>query len=194
MYSKSLFTNKSNVGTMQRTMMNPVGELALTSKLFSQETYDALKAVEEYYTFHLSAREYDMIPTDYDRFLRLYNTIHTSMQKISNKSLKLLFQITEEGLNGAINAAGLNYSNTELTLQNAMLQQRIDDILSGKNNKYAFDQTRGQLSIQKSFKLAPLFSYYILLYGMPEPTVGFDQAKLAMLLSILEKNCVDPYK
>jgi hypothetical protein len=167
---------------------------SLTNLIFNQQTYAALKAVEEYYTIHLSTQTYDMIPTDYTRFLHLYNIIHTTMDSISNKSLKLLFKITEEGLNGAINAYGLNYSNTELTLQNAMLQQRIDDILSGKNNKYALDQTRGQLTIQKSFKLAPLFSYYIMLYGMPEPGVGFDQAKLAMLLSILEKNCVDPYK
>jgi hypothetical protein len=33
-----------------------------------------------------------------------------------------------------------------------------------------------------------------MLYGLPEAGVGFDQAKLSVLLSILERQNIDPYK
>jgi hypothetical protein len=33
-----------------------------------------------------------------------------------------------------------------------------------------------------------------MLYGMPAYGVGFDEYKLAVLLSIFEKNGIDPYK
>ncbi len=192
MYSKSLFNQ--NVNTT-RTVMNPVGipNSGVGGLIFTSETQQAIKAIQEYYTWNLANKTYTLIPTDYDKFLHLYYIIHSTIGKISNKNLKLLFQITEDGLQGAMNAYGLNFSNTDLTVQNTMLQQKIDEILSGKNVKNAFDKNTGQLRLQKSFKLAPLFSYYIMLYGMPEPGVGFDQAKLALLLSILEKYCIDPY-
>jgi hypothetical protein len=190
MYSKSLFNRNAN---LERSVINPVG-VSGASLIFSQETLNALKAVQEYYTVNMSSKNYDRIPTDYQKFLRLYNIIQTSYAKITNKNLQLLFKITEEGLIGAMNAYGLNFTATELTLENNMLKKNIEDILSGKNVKNAFGSNTGQLTIKKSFTLAPLFSYYIMLYGVPERGVGFDQNKLAMLLSILEKHCIDPYK
>jgi hypothetical protein len=178
---------------MERSVINPVG-IPSAQLIFSMETYNALKAVQQYYTFNMANEKYNQIPTDYEKFLRLYNIIHTSYLKISDKNLKLLFQITEEGLTGAMNSYGLNYTTTELTLENAVLRKQIEEILSGKNVKNAFTASNGQLSVRKTFTLAPLFSYYIMLYGMPEAGVGFDQYKLSVLLSVLEKNCIDPYK
>lgn len=193
MYSKSLFSQNVN---MTRTVINPVGipNSGVGSVLFTQDTYRAIQAIQEYYTWNMANKKYTLIPTDYDKFLHLYSIVYSTKNKITNKNLKLLFQITEEGLQGAMNAYGLNYSNTDLTVQNAMLQQKIDEILSGKNVKSAFDKNTGQLRLQKTFQLAPLFSYYIMLHGMPDPGVGFDQEKLAILLSILEKYCIDPYR
>lgn len=190
MYSKSLFNRNSN---MERSLINPVG-VSSAQLIFSQETMNALKAVQEYYTLNLSIKKYDKIPTDYQKFLHLFKIISASQAKINNKNLKLLFKITEEGLMGAMNSYGLNFTATELTLQNNILKQQIDDILSGKNVKSAFGTNTGQLSIKKAFTLAPLFSYYIMLYGLPEHGVGFDQYKLSTLLNILEKHCIDPYK
>jgi hypothetical protein len=180
---------------MVRSVINPVGIGSANGLVFSLETYNALKAVQQLYTFNLANRTYDKIPTDYDKYLRLYHTVIMTKKRVGgNKNLQLLFQITEEGLTGAFNAYGLNYTVVELTLQNTLLQKTIDDILSGKNVKSALTNTTGQFTIQKSFTLAPLFSYYILLYGMPEAGVGFDQDKLSLLLSILEKHCIDPYR
>jgi hypothetical protein len=190
MYSKSLFNQNTN---MVRSVINPVG-VSNSQMTFNMETYEALKAVQEFYTWNLANKEYAKIPTDYNKFLRLYYIITGQLKKVSNKSLKLLFQITEEGLQGAMNAYGLNYTNIELTIENASLKKQIDDILSGRNKKHAFHSSGGHFTLKKSFTLAPLFSYYIMLYGMPDPGVGFDQDKLAVLLNILEKNCINPYK
>lgn len=178
---------------MERSVINPVG--IPSSQLFiNAETYNALRAVQKYYTLNMANENYNQIPTDYEKFLHLYRIIHTSYLKTTNKNLKLLLQISEEGLTGAMNSYGLNFTNTELLLENEILRKQIDEILSGKNVKNAFTASKGQLSIKKTFTLAPLFSYYIMLYGMPEAGVGFDQYKLSVLLSILEKNCIDPYK
>lgn len=191
MYSKSLFNRNTN---MERSMINPVGVSTSSQMFFSPETVRAIKAVQEFYTFNLANKSYSMIPTDYEKYLNLYNTVTTTYVKTMDLNLKMLFKITQEGLMGAINAYGLNFTVTELTLQNTILQKTIDDLISGVNVKSAIGKNTGNLSVKKSFTLAPLFSYYIMLYGMPEAGAGFDQSKLAVLLSILEKNCINPYK
>jgi hypothetical protein len=42
--------------------------------------------------------------------------------------------------------------------------------------------------------LAPLYSYYIYLYGMPAYGVGFDATKLSLLATIMTKYGLNPYK
>lgn len=190
MYSKSLFNRNAN---MERSMINPVG-LPSSTLSFTNETIIAIKAVQAFYTFNLANKSYSMIPTDYSKYLNLYNTVTTSYLNTMDLNLKMLLKITQEGLMGAMNAYGLNYSVTELTLQNNILQKTIDDLIAGVNLKPAIGKVTGNLSIKKSFTLAPLFSYYIMLYGMPAAGVGFDQSKLSVLLSILEQNGIDPYR
>jgi hypothetical protein len=74
-----------------------------------------------------------------------------------------------------------------------MLNKKNDDILSGKNEVSALGDTSGQIAISKTFKLAPLYSYYIYLYGMPVYGVGFDATKLSLLSTILNKYGINPY-
>jgi hypothetical protein len=189
MYSKSLLTNNSN---LVKTILNPIGESS-TQNIFSLETLSALRAVQQFYTFNMSSKSYDKIPTDYDKFLHLFHIIHSNYQSITNPALRLLFKITEEGLIGALNSYGMNYTTNQMLDENASLKKTIEDLLSKVNIKPAFPVSQGNMSIQKTFTLAPLFSYYIMLYGMPERGVGFDQVKLSSLLEVLEKQCIDPY-
>jgi hypothetical protein len=105
----------------------------------------------------------------------------------------LLFQTTIEGLSGAMNAYGLSVDKTELKLKITLLEKTISDMESNVNVVNAVTASNGQYSLKKSFTLAPLFSYYIMLYGLPEAGVGFDQNKLSILLSILENQCINPY-
>jgi hypothetical protein len=108
--------------------------------------------------------------------------------------LRLLFKIANDGLLGALNSKTLNADNVDLNFQVLMLNKKVDDILSGKNEVKALGDTSGEISITKTFKLAPLYSYYIYLYGMPEYGVGFDAAKLSLLVAIMNKYGINPYK
>ena len=194
MYSKSFLTQ--SVTVTNRSFINPTSSATVDfggQTTFTNETYLALKAIQEFYTFNLASKTYTNIPTDYNRFLYLYRIVHTTYQRITNTSLRLLFQITEEGLVGAINSFDLNYLNTELVQRNSELQTTIDQLISGVNMRSAIKTDIGNVSLQKTFTLAPLFSYYIMLYGMPESGVGFNQDKLANLLYIMETNNIDPY-
>jgi hypothetical protein len=67
--------------------------------------------------------------------------------------------------------------------------------LTGKNEKVVeMAQASGQLNITKSFKLAPVFNYYIIIYGMPAYGVGFDPVKINFLVDILKSKGINPYK
>ena len=197
MYSKSLFGyGRSLCGP---SVINPVGcgyggyGNISSDFIITEQVLNALKEIQHDYTLPMSTENYSAIPTDYNRYLRLFGILDNTIPKVVNGELKLLLLIAQEGLTGAVKSYGLNYSNVELGLQNSILRQTIDDILSNKNVVPAISSTRGQFTINKTFTLAPLFSYYILLYGMPAYGEGFDESKLAILLSVLEKNCINPY-
>jgi len=199
MISKSLLTQSVSSGN--RYLTNPMISTATISSssigsinpIFTNETYIALKAIQELYTFNSASKTYRNIPTDYNKFLYLYRTVHATYQNTTNLGLRLLFQITEDGLIGAINSFDLNYLNTELTQRNSELQLTINDFENKVNVKSVLKTDTGNVSFQKSFTLAPLFSYYIVLYGMPAAGVGFDPEKLSNLLYIMEQNNIDPY-
>jgi hypothetical protein len=197
MYSKSFLTQSVSAGN--RSFLNPGVSSSSVSvdiagqSTFTNETYLALKTIQELYTFNSAEKTYKNIPTDYTKFLYLYRTVHTTYQSITNPNLRLLFQITEEGLISAINSFGLNTQNIEVLQRNTELQATIEQLITGVNVKPVIKTDSGNVSFQKTFKLAPLFSYYIMLYGMPESGVGFDKEKLSNLLFLMEKNNIDPY-
>jgi hypothetical protein len=160
---------------------------------FSNETILAIRAIQQSYTVNLANQTYSKIPTNYSQFLYLYGVLTNTISSISDENLKLLFQTTIEGLSGSMNAFGLSVDKTELNFKINILEKTIADMESNKNVRIAITAPCGQYKLNKTFTLAPLFSYYIMLYGLPEPGVGFDQAKLSILLSILEKQSIDPY-
>ena len=194
MYSKSFFNSSSNNSRSMISPVNPNINFSSSSTSFelSNSTLELLNTVEKNYTSNLALKKYTNIPNDYETLLNLYNLL-LNADTNNSQSLNILFQIAEEALLGSMNAYGLNFTAIETTLRNDMLQKTIDDMISGKNKKTVYSNSSGNLSIKKSFVLAPLFSYYISLYGMPEKGVGFDQKKLSMLLAILEKNGINPY-
>jgi len=128
------------------------------------------------------------------KYLTLYNTVTTAQKYYkSNTSLYILFQITAEALTGAMNSYGLNTLNVELKVQNIDLQSVIEQLLSKENVKTAYAEVSGGLEMTKTFELAPLFVYYIQLYGVPEMGAGFDPNKLYIVLTALENSGIDPY-
>lgn len=200
--SKSMFFN-TMVSYSEKSVLNPVGirrvNNATTTVITNQTNVTdielaSLKEIEEYYTSNLAGKTYTQIPTDFTRYLKLFDIVNKARIKYhSNTALSLLFQITTEGLTGSMNAFGLNTLNVELEIQNTWYQEQLQQIINGVNVNPAFDQNTGTLSMMQTFELAPLFTYYIKMYGIPSPGVGFDPVKLNIVLTALENMGINPY-
>ena len=193
---KSLFTNLL-LPSHSRLLYNPIyqdnilTDLILTNKSF----INTLKIIEEFYIKNMANKKYELIPNDYNNYITLYFALHNVLIRTSNPQLKLLFKITQEALMGAMNSYTIYGNNLLLNLDVNNLQNKINDILSNKNEKMVeLANASGQLNISKSFKLATVFNDYILIYGLPEYGVGFDPIKIAFLVDLLKKRGIDPYK
>jgi hypothetical protein len=92
-----------------------------------------------------------------------------------------------------MNVFGLNINNIELNIKNIMLQNRLDSVLSAKNEKNMIVRSEENYNLKKTFTLLPLYSYYISLFGIPEEGNGFDLNKIQMIKTILETNNINPY-
>lgn len=182
--SKSLMTG---VTTTNKSLINPVSTSSQQELQFSREFIQSLNKIETDYVEKMATRKFLQIPNSVPAFLSLNDTMLTEISKQKNTNLKLLFQIARDGLDGALKSRTLFMENAELDIRVLALQKKNDDILSGKNEVKALGCTSGQFSINKTFKLAPLYSYYIYLYGMPASGVGFDATKLSLLTTLMKK-------
>jgi hypothetical protein len=142
----------------------------------------------------MADRKYLEISQDIDIYLALLYKINLSIAQTKDNKFKLLLEIARDGLIGALHTRTLYTDVTELTVKNTILEKRIEDILSGKNEISAMDDTSGEFVITKTFKLAAVYSYYITLYGLPAFGVGFDTTKLSLLVDILRRHGIDPFR
>ena len=203
MVSKSFFYNSVQVNKM-RPLYNPVfssqaiaagNEGSGDLSFITADDLVSFKEIEQKYGYRIEHKLYEQIPNDYDKYIKLYVMVNKVKAKIKNDKLLTLVQIAQEALVGAINSYALYGSNVSLTLDKVGLNKTINDILTGKNEKFIeMAQATGQLSITKSFKLAPVFNYYIIIYGMPAFGVGFDPVKINFLVDVLKSRGVNPYK
>jgi hypothetical protein len=159
----------------------------------NSNTITALDIIQQNYVQKMSDKNYLGISNSMEEYLLLYNIVSTEMTKQTNTNLLKLLQLANNALTGSLHSKTLNEANTDLNLQNLLLNRKIDDILSGKNEVKALGSTEGEFVITKTFKLAPLYSYYIYLYGMPAYGVGFDPSKLNILVAMLQKYNINPY-
>ena len=189
--SKSLMTGAQNTS---KSMVNPVSTSSQQELQFGADLTHALNIIQNQYVSKEAAKKYLEIPELMSQYLSLNDTMTVSIAKQRNTNLRLLFNIANDGLLGALNSKTLNANNVDLNFQVLMLNKKVDDILSGKNEFVAMGNVQGEISITKTFKLAPLYSYYIYLYGMPAYGVGFDAGKLALLVAIMNKYGINPYK
>lgn len=160
---------------------------------FDMDLISSLNEINMQYVKNLADKNYTAIPEDFANYLRLYDTVFTFQRTRTNDNLLLLFDITLNGLKGSVESYSLFTQNISLALNNSVLEKRIEDILSGKNEANAMSTATGTLTMTKTFVLAPLFSYYIVIFGMPAEGVGFDPKKLSTVLDILNENGIDPY-
>jgi hypothetical protein len=191
------------IGYEYRSMINPVSgsHLVVSSGTGSGpgtnitlEELQSLYVIQELYTLNLANKTYEHIPTSLTQYLQLRSAANAARLKYaSNPALAVLFQITVDSIPGAINAYGLNTLNLQTQVQNTYLQNTIQDIINGVNITKAFGETSGTFSMARNFDLAPLFRYYISLYGVPGAGEGFDTDKLSLVLIALQNSGIDPY-
>jgi hypothetical protein len=188
--AKSLMTGVQNTS---KSLINPVSSSSQQELQFGADLTDALNKVETNYVEKMAKRKFLEIPNSVPAFLTLNDILLSSISKMKNTNLRLLFQIARDGMDGALKSRTLYIDNADLEIQVLSLNKKNDDILSGKNEVKAIACTSGQFAIKKTFKLAPLYSYYINLYGMPAYGVGFDATKLSLLATIMTKYGLKPY-
>ena len=205
--AKSMFSNRNN---------NYGGSKSITNSMktnLSASVLSTLRTIESNYTANLANKSYSSIPSDYVEYSKLYSQIAKLQLSVMDSSISILLKITQEGLKGAMNALGLSNEVLEANVVNIALNNQVNKLevtnsileanaanislmnfnYSDSNQLNIYSNTSGQYQITKTFTLIPLYSYYILLYGLPAQDVGFDPLKIKQLLGILEANNIDPY-
>jgi len=205
-YSKSLFTN-STVFSNTRSLIAPIslGIYSTTSSGGGETSSDVLdfltssylsilRIIETQYGANMANKTYENIPSNYNNYTDLVSNLKIIQTKTTNSTLTLLLKIAEETLVGAVNSYALYGDNLLLQVDKSNLEKRVNDILTDKNTKLVENTfSYSNMSIQKTFKLAAVFNYYIMIYGLPAPGVGFDPVKITFLVNILTEKGIDPY-
>ena len=205
-YSKSIFTN-STVFSNTRSLIDPIslgiysaassgGGGTSTDVLdFLTSSYlSILSIIETQYGANMANKTYENIPSNYNNYTDLVANLKIIQTKTTNSTLTLLLKIAEETLVGAVNSYALYGDNLLLQVDKSNLEKRVNDILTDKNTKLVENTfSYSNMSVQKTFKLAAVFNYYIMIYGLPTPGVGFDPVKISFLVNILTEKGIDPY-
>lgn len=202
-YSKSLFTNNT-VFSNERSLFNPISFViavqtigtGTSQELDSLTKYymDIIKIIQTDYSSKIANKTYESIPTDFTQYTNLVKEVQEMRSQTTNASVLLLLQIAEDTLRGAFNSLSLYGDNLLLQIDKADLQKQVTDILSDKNvATIQSSMSTNSMTLTQSFQLAPVFNYYIRIYGAPLQGEGFDPVKIAFIIYTLEENGVDPY-
>lgn len=194
MFSKSLFGNRSaNI----KSIINPMNEskpFCDNEYKFTIEEYEKLHHYEDTYVNYLLNREYQRLPSDLAKYVEVIELLKNLEIKTKNSNIRLLLKITRDGLIGTMNVFGLNINNIELNIKNMLLQNRLETILTSRNEQNLIVTSEQNYNLEKKFTLLPLYSYYITLFGVPTEGSGFDLNKIQIIKTILETNNINPYR
>jgi len=192
---KSLFTNTVSYSN-SRSLIHPnsMNSGSNDFSLLNASFFKTLEFIEKFYGANMANKQYEKIPNSYTNYLEFYMTLQKVIVITKNPQLRVLFQLAQDTLIGAINSYTIYGDNMLLKLDKTNLQKKVNDILSSKNESILEVATAtGQLSLKKTFKLAPVFNTYILVYGCPDYGVGFDPSKITFLADLLTKKGINPY-
>jgi hypothetical protein len=185
-----------------RSLINPIsfaiaGQITGTSQeleFLTQYYMDIIRLIQTDYSSKIASQSYESIPTDFSQYTNLIKEVQDMRTQTTNSSVLLLLQIAEDTLRGAFNSLSLYGDNLFLQLDKADLQKQINDILSDKNlTTTQSSMSSNNMTLTQSFQLAPVFNYYIRIYGAPLQGQGFDPVKIAFLIYTLQQNGIDPY-
>lgn len=181
---KSLFGNNSGGNYKIRTMMGPNENSFLWNEL--KYTTQYLKEIDQKYTCHLENQNYEKMNCDLVEYSYLYEKIRKMILKTKDPGIQLLFKISLQGLTGAVHAFEMNDKNINMNLELMKIKNKtliMNDV---------YENTENALEVVQTFTLAPLYSYYILLFGVP--THGFEPIKITKIMEVLNKYGIHPYE
>jgi len=162
---------------------------------FTASQLAIFNTIKTNYSDPLANKQYQDIPCDLVLYLNLLDALTQTKQDScysTNSDVSLLISIVEDALKGAINAYSLNIDVVRLTIDNQYLHEVIHEYMSGKNLIKTVFSAEGGYSILKGFDFAPLFKYYICMYGLPSPGQGFDLGLLKIVYDTLVSGGIDP--
>ena len=160
---------------------------------FSNELIDSINTIDNDYIKNMSDKNYEKIPNDYIKYLKLYDNLDRAGKNTKNNNLLKLLNTTKESLKNAIETNSIFMQNKSLQSNYAILENRMNDIISKKNEQTTIIDTKGKISLEKTFDLAPLYKNYIEKYGLPLEGEGFDSDKLIQIIQELESQGINPY-
>lgn len=189
MFSRSLFGNNS---IKTKSMINPVNSTTVSMYgndfKFTPEEYETLDEYNETFVQYFMNQEYEKLPNDLEQYVDIMNLLTNVESKTKNSNAQLLLKIIKDGLIGNMNVFGLNSNNIELNIKNILLENRLNNVLSSKNEKNLIVYSEQNYNLKKTFTLIPLYSYYISLFGVPEKGTTFDFKKIELIKTILQTN------
>jgi len=198
--NNSIVANNTN-RTLNRKFVQPPTIIYKNTRVkneisyeISRELTNSIKTINNNYISNLLNKNYESIPTDETTYLSLYNNMLRELEKTKDENIRILINMTLSGLKASLDTKNLYKENQNLIKNNEILTQRIDDVISNKNNKNVMSSTSGKINMEKSFNLAPIYSYYITMYGLPEYGKGFEKKKLEKVKNTLESMNIDPYQ
>tara|TARA_B110000879_G_scaffold178592_1_gene233929 strand:+ start:722 stop:1303 length:582 start_codon:yes stop_codon:yes gene_type:complete len=160
----------------------------------TQYYMDIIRIIQTEYSSKIANQTYESIPTDFSQYTNLVKEVQDMRSKTTNSSVRLLLQIADDTLRGTFNSLSLYGDNLLLQIGKSDLQKQVSDILSDKNvTTTQPSMSSNNMTITQSFQLAPVFNYYIRIYGAPTQGQGFDPVKIAFIIYTLQENGIDPY-
>ena len=102
---KSLFTNAVS-SSNTRSLIHPINMNSGSNDfaLLNASFYKTLQTIENFYGTNLANKQYEKIPNSYTNYLAFYMTLQRVIVQTKNPQLKVLFQLAQDSLVGAINS------------------------------------------------------------------------------------------
>lgn len=176
---------RRNLFNFKNSNMNVVRKTTVTKSLTDTITAEQLIALNDIfnsYTSLLANKSFESIPNNYTQYTQILMQLKSI--QIADPNLQLFIQIAENSLTGSMNVGSMYTSYAYNEIKVALLNKRIREILSDKNTQQTANNVSGQFTATQTFTMAPIFSYYVYLYGLPEFGVGFEPAKMSFLMSL----------
>jgi len=193
--AKSILNPIGTTSLLTFTILPPPVDPDIVTLSFSSAELNAISSVDSSYGAALATNNYSEISPSYQDYVDLFTVLKSLQETATDPNILGLLTTAEHLLSGTINAFGLYSENLMLAKDKILLQNKITDILSGKNvTSVDMQPSGGTMILTKTFTLAAIFNYYILIYGMPEYGVGFDPVRVEFLSIVLRGMGIDPYK